>query len=269
MSCYFAAAPFLGARLMDDLIDLINSHAQDLLEQALEFEAASRDPGLDIGALSRSLTKLCSTLTSAIDQLERKRSPLRRLIRMIDGTHVCHTMARLSQYIADHQAVLVRLQVPPPIIERVVTELKDEATTDDNALDKPQTLQLEDAIEPLKQFRKIVCELADKALVARMIANPTAILGTVVTGTIGAATIVLDITVAVSASHLDPIGWTLLKAVKSIWAGVSRVKMAIKELTVMLNALRDEQTKAETEARRERLREMRPPPALRHDPVDE
>lgn len=68
---------------MDELIDAINSLAQDLLIGAQELEADVGDPNPHIEALKTKLNKTCDTLSSAITHLQRETSPLRRLVRML------------------------------------------------------------------------------------------------------------------------------------------------------------------------------------------
>lgn len=143
-------------------------------------------------------------------------------------------------------------------MSRVVSALRGEASAGDNALDKPQTLRIEDAIEPLQSLRDVVCEIANAAEVADILSTP-AILQQLITGTIGAATIIIDITGAVAASPLDPIGWVLLKAVKSVWAGARTVQRSVSKVSGMLESLRRALQARRAEETRRRLPRARNP----------
>lgn len=237
---------------MDDLLDKLNKSAQQLLEGAKELDAEIGGADQDIEAAKNRLRKLCKVLSRVISQLKKRGSLLHRLDCMIDGTSVNRSLDRLSDYLRDHRATLIRLQVPKALIERVVTILSNEASSGNNALDKPQTLTVEAALEPLQQLRDVVCEIANAAEFASIVSTP-GILKQVAAGCIGAAVIVLDITAAIAAAPTDPIGWVLLKAVKSVWGGGSMVRGAVSELRGILNTIRNAQQRATTEEIQRRL----------------
>lgn len=223
---------------MDEIIDAVNRLATDLLQQAEALDQQLNHQHPDLDALRERLERLCGTLSQLVEYLERDPSPARRFIRALDGLGVAHSLDRLAQYLADHRSVLIRLRVPETLIEKIVGLLRDEATAGDNALDRLQTLDFAQVMEPLKALRDLVCGLARAADLVELLATP-AMLRPLVTGTIGAATIVLDVTAAVGASPIDPVGWVLVKAVKSVWAGASMVKKSVNEVNGILERLRD------------------------------
>lgn len=238
---------------MDELIDAINKLATELLQAAQDLDAQLGEANPNHEVLKDLLHRICDVLTKIVESLEQEPSPLRRLVRMLDGTLAAQTFDRLAGYIADHRAALVRLRVPDQLIERVVASLHDQAEDGENALDRPQTLRLDDAIAPLKSLRDLVCGIANAADIAKILATP-ALLKQIVGATLGAATIVVDVTSAVAASSMDPIGWVLVKAVKSVWAGVIMVRSAIREIKGMLKSLRDGAEQQQVEERQARIR---------------
>lgn len=244
---------------MEEIIEAINKLAAELLQDAQHLDTQLDEPAPDQAALKEQLHHICDALTKIVESLERDPSPLRKLVRMLDGSEVRHSLARLAQYIADHRSVLVKLRIPDTFIERVVVALTSQAEAGDNALDRPQTLRFEDAIDPLKSLRDLVCGIANAADVAEILATP-AVLRQVVTATIGAAMVVVDVTGAVSAAPIDPVGWVLVKAVKSVWAGSSLVRGAFTEITGMLRSLRNaaESKRVEEEQARLRARSRNP-----------
>lgn len=238
---------------MDELIDVINKLAMELLQEAQDLDAQLGEPNPNHEALNERLHRICGALTKVVESLERESSPLRRLVRMLDGTLVAQALDRLEDYIADHRAALVRLRVPDQLIERVLVTLRGHAGGGENALDRPQTLRLDDAITPLKSLRDLVCGIANAADVAEILATP-AVLKQIVGATLGAATIVVDVTGAAAASTIDPIGWVLVKAVKSVWAGATMVRSAVLEIKGKLKSLRETAEKQRVAQEQARMR---------------
>lgn len=240
---------------MDDFLDLIDElHelARELLEgaQELDEDLGGTSPGLD--AAKARLEKLCKVLSTVVDVCDKRGSLLRRLVRSIGEITHGDPLRRVKQYLADHRARLLALQVPAPVIDRVIRILSDEAASSDGALDQPQTLRVENALEPLRELRDVVCEMAHATEVATIVATP-AVLKQVATGCIGAATVVLDITAAIAASPADPSAWVLLKAIKSVWGGGKAVYSAVKELRGMLVKIRDAREALTAAANRRRI----------------
>lgn len=241
---------------MDEIIDALNSLAVELLDGAHALDAqidALEGGAADAEAIHRALARLCQGLGATVDQLERPASPLRRLVRMLGGIRVAVRLERLGQYLADHRAALVRLQVPDAVIDRVVDALRRQGEAGEHALDQPESLAIDDALAPLGELRALVCELAQLAQAAQLLIEPT-MLRQVVRGVIGAATVVVDVTAAASAGPVDPVGWVLLKAVKSVWAGVSAVRGALGELRTGIATLRDTLGARTARARQDALR---------------
>lgn len=250
---------------MDDLVDVINELAKELLENAQELDGEIGLPSPNTTKVADCLTKLCDGLAKVTDQLEDKASPLQRFVRMFRDTTVGAASknrndleAMVRKYLAEHRSVLVKLQVPDRIIDRVLDQLKAEAeTSGDNALVNPQSLERDNVIEPLKNLRDIVCQIARAAQTIDILANK-GLITQVVKGTIGAATIVIDVTGGITAIHVDPTGWVLLKAAKSVLAGGSAVYGAVEELTVMWQRLQGQAQHNVAEENQRRLRRRGP-----------
>lgn len=253
---------------MEELIDRINELAIELLKAAVDLDKLLGDGNKNLEEFKERLEQICNLLTKIIEYLEQEPSPLRRLVRDVDGTLVAQVIERLENYIEDHRATLIRLRVPNQLIDHIVTALRSDAENGENAIDVPQTLRLEDAITPLKSLRDLVCEIAKATYLVQIIATPN-ILKMVVNATLGAATIVVDITGAVTASPYDPVGWVLLKAVKSVWAGATMVQHAVKEINGMLEIIREKiDNDAEEQSSREMLRKLKEKRAALGDKVN-
>jgi hypothetical protein len=250
---------------MDDLVDVINELAKELLENAQELDDQIGLPNPSVSKVADGLKKLCDGLTTVIDQLEDKASPLQRFVRMFRDTTVSAASknrddleAKVRKYLAEHRSVLVKLQVPDRIIDRVLGLLKPEAEmTGDNALENPQTLERDNVIKPLKELRDIVCQIAEAAQTMDILANK-GLITQVVKGTIGAATIVIDVTGGIAAIHVDPTGWVLLKAAKSVLAGGTAVYRAVKELKGMWQLLHGQAQHDVAEEKQKELRRRAP-----------
>jgi hypothetical protein len=251
---------------MDDLIDVINELAKELLENAQELDDEIGLPNANAAKVAAGLQKLCDGLTKVIDQLEDKASPLQKFVRMFRDTGVGAVpkdqddrAAKIRKYLAEHRAVLVKLQVPDRIIDRVLAELKPEAEmSGPNAIDSHQTLERDDIIKPLKELRDIVCQIAAAAQTIDILANK-GLVTQVVKGTIGAATIVVDVTGGITAIHVDPTGWVLLKAAKSVMAGGKMVYGAVRELKGMWERLRGQAARGLADEKQRELRRRAPP----------
>jgi hypothetical protein len=223
---------------MDDFLDLIDElHelARELLEGAQELEDLGDNPSLE--AAKARLEKLCKALARIVSACEKPGSLLRRLVRSLDGLPQSAPLMRVKQYLVEHRGRLIAMQVPEAVIDRVIKLLEAEATGGDNALDQPQTVDVVNALEPLKELRDVVCEIANAADIA-LIVTGTGVLKQVAAGCIGAATVVLDITAAIAAGPADPTAWVLLKAVKSVWAGGKATVRAVRELRGMVEKIR-------------------------------
>lgn len=241
---------------MDSVIDLLNERATELLEgaRALDTDLSDSDSEPSIEVAAEQLRRLCETLTFIVSQLEQRDSPLHQLVRTIDGVKLSHSVEKLSKYLADHRATLIRLQVPEHLVSGTIDALSFEASNGENALDQPQSLGTDDALEPLRQLRNLVCEIANSAEVATIVADHR-ILKQVAAGCIGAATVILDITAAITAAPSDPSAWVLFKAVKSIWGGGNSIYKAVRELRGMLTTILQH---SRTESNQEKLRRIRP-----------
>lgn len=116
---------------MDSVIDLLNERATELLEgaRALGTDLSDSDSEPSIEVAAEQLRHLCETLTFIVSRLEQRDSPLRQLVRTIDGVKLSHSVEKLSKYLADHRATLIRLQVPEHLVSGTIDALSFEASS--------------------------------------------------------------------------------------------------------------------------------------------
>jgi hypothetical protein len=233
---------------MDDLIHTLNSLAQELLAEANGIQKQIDNLNPDNAALGEKLRKICKLLSKTIDLLEKKNSPLHRLVELIDSTLLSNAMDRLKEYIAEHEAILVKLRVPSEMIKRVLNALESEASdiNNPNALNNPQTLQIEDALEPLRSLRDVICEMAEAAEIVELVSGKE-ILKEVVKGTIGAATIIVDVTGAMAVPHVT--AWIFFKAVKSVWGGANAIRRSVSKIKEIWGGIKRKIADEEKQAR--------------------
>ena len=81
-------------------------------------------------------------------------------------------------------------------------------------------------LSTIAEFRDLVCEIAHDPNLGAILASPQ-LLGAIVSGMIGVAVVIVDVTGAAAVAPHDWTGWTLVKAVKSVWSGVSRIRRAV------------------------------------------
>ena len=240
---------------MDHWIDILNEAAKELLENAHDLEKAINQASQNPKALKKHLERICKTLSKVIDQLEKKNSLLRKLVNKLGGTRVSHGRDKLEKYLEDHRKAFEKLRIPPKLIDDIIASLRGEAERGDNALDQPQTLDVNDVIQPLKVLRDLVCEIASDIELAL---SAPELIEQVVKGVIGAATVVVDVTGAMSAGPHDPTGWVLVKAVKSVWGGVRMVGRATSEIKGMIDRFRKKKGQEHTDEQQRRLRDKAP-----------
>lgn len=216
---------------MHDIITILNDAAKELLTEAHRLEAAINNATDKPEELKKQLKRFCKILTIMLNNLEHTNSPLRRLVNWLGGIKLSATSERLGEYLREHGAAFERLGIPKEIIESAMNSLRLEAKGSENALDKPQTVTIDDVIKPISEFRDLVCKIAKGATITL---TPVEIARQVVKGAIGTATVVVDITGGIHAAPVDPTCWVVFKAVKSVCAGVRMVKKAVANIKEMI-----------------------------------
>jgi len=237
-------------------IDALNKLATELLGWAQNLETQIDGPNLQGKALQDSLQKICEALSKTIEIFEKKDSLLNKLINIIDGTLLSHAVDRLTRYIDEHRSFLEKIGVPKEQIEKVIEGLKKQALEKIGGLtsfETPETIEnINVVITPLKELRELVCEIANVTDVAMIVANKE-VIREIIKGTIGAATIVVDVT---GAFHVpDPTAWVYFKAVKSVWSGIRKIKSAVSKLKDMWSAIK---TKSHVDKQQEELKKNPP-----------
>jgi hypothetical protein len=242
--------------MLDDFIAALHEIASKLLEHAEAIDSQLGNGAPDQGVIGDSLESICEALGKAVALLEVPGSPLDTLVAAVGNARVSLPMATLAHYIADHRQALEKLGISKRTIEKVVAELEALANVGETALDSPQTLTREHVLDPLRQLRDWICEMAKLADIAQLLTTP-AVLKMAAKGVMGAAVVVVDITGAAAAAPTDPFGWVLFKAVKSVWAGARMVRSAVAEGRTAWGRLKDAiaaRTQERVQAQRQELK---------------
>jgi hypothetical protein len=151
---------------MDDWITVLHDLASKLLEHAEAIDSQLGEATPDQNAIRDSLEKLCKALSEAVTLLEATDSPLDTLVKKIDKSPVALPMEALAQYIEDHRKALERLGIASKTIDKIVAALQAPARSGNTALNLPQTLECEDALDPLRELRDWICDMAKVANIA-------------------------------------------------------------------------------------------------------
>lgn len=252
---------------VDEILRELNELASDLLKdsEAIDGYLKKGTEGAvkALEQIKALLNRLCKALTKIHKLLtgSPKRSPLEELVRRVGASQHSDTPAKLKRFLREHRTSIQRLGVSPAIVNRLIDALEEEVDgIGPNGLANPQTLESASVLGTIREFRDLVCKIAQSPNLDALIKAP-GMLRAVVTGVGGTALIVVDVTGAAMVAPHDWTGWTLVKAVKSVWAGVTMVRKAIKTLNEIWDSINPGPTAAE---RRARMRvEYPPPPKLK------
>lgn len=215
---------------MDDIIKELNKLALEILETAEVFDKPLKDTTEALERLETALKKLCAALERICTLLEKAKSPLRWLVNKADQVAYSVPLRTVVQFLREHRKAIEAVCGKGKFTKRVMDALDGEVRAGgSNQLDKPQDIDLDRVLDPLREFRNLICEIAHSAGLKALIAAPE-MLKAIVSGTAGVALVVLDITTAAAVAPHDLTGWVIFKAVKSVWSGVTKVRKAIGKL---------------------------------------
>jgi hypothetical protein len=212
------------------LLEELNRLALELLENAeamQQYVEKTEDLTKGIDQIQKWLEGFCRTLGRVVGLLTHPESPLPLLVQQAGGISVIDDLGRLQVFLDDHRVVLTRLGVPAGAVDKAIDALKEAVSPGGEAdLKKPQTFDA-DILGTLTEFKDLVCEIAHSTLLKGAAETRELLLG-VISGVIGTALVVVDVTTAAAALPHGGLGfWVGFKLVKSVWSGVNKVRKAI------------------------------------------
>lgn len=240
--------------MIDDIIVGLHKVASELLTSATELDSKiAANQITDLSGAQRLLSTICTKLEQVHKLLGDAESPLAELVRNVDGGVLAAPLHRLGKFLDQHRAILHSLGLDGPLLDRTMTSIEAHVTktNSDVQLNQPQSIEAKPVLQIIDEFRSLVCELSRLTDFADQVLNAAALVA-VVDGVIGVAMVVVDVTGAATAGVHDPTLWVLVKAVKSTWSGVSRVRESVIRLKEAVSRLRNLRTERRQAVLRER-----------------
>ncbi|MBX3027866.1 hypothetical protein KF840_23480 [bacterium] len=204
-------------------------------------------PGL-LERIPSLLSALCETVSRLHELLGDPNSPLADVVRRAAGIQYS-AVGHLERFLTEHSNTLKSLGISPVFVDRVRDVLREQVDArGEHDLENPEILDPE-VVEIVRDFSTLVCEVSRIPEVTREMLEGVA------EGVIGTALVVVDITSAATVAPHDFTGWTLVKVIKSVWSGTTKIRRAIGRLKEAIAFFRGHK---ETERRQAELKK-RPP----------
>jgi hypothetical protein len=219
--------------MIDSIVAGLHKVASELLAAATHLNDTVKEHGvIDVSDAQERLTTICTQLDDVYALLTDRASPLAELVRNVDKTQVSAAIEKAEAFLEEHRAVLEKLGLKGRLLEQATHDIEEQITNrkSDTYLEAPQGLTEGPVLEILKQFRSLVCKLSKLAEFMDQVID-AGLIKEVVSGVMGVATIVVDVTGAVTVGPHVPTLWVFVKAIKSTWSGFHRVRRAVHRLT--------------------------------------
>jgi hypothetical protein len=236
---------------IDPILQALNKLAAELLEKAEALSGPIENTAEAAEKIRAVLDGACDALSTVHKLLSGSGSPLPEIERRMGGTLHAAPLVRLREFLDEHRdairAVTLNSRRVEGTIDRLLALLNEDVDRGgQHELDKGELWEGSGPVlGTIAEFRDLVCEVAHDPNLGAILASPQ-LPSAIVSGMIGTAVVIVDVTGAAAVAPHDWTGWTLVRAVKSVWSGISRIRPAVSTIRETLVSIKKSRTTDES-----------------------